>query len=164
MPSPRERPPNVASGPYPYWTAVGSNLQTRLETLALAYVVSGDAAYGNKAKQYALALADWDVWSDPAYPCIGGGSGFSCLDSSYITRGVAAVYDMVYDLLTPAERDKLLDAMYEKGIRPMKRDLETFVDQNIYYSVSGAMATAAVVALGERDFYDVFLNRRTKFI
>jgi hypothetical protein len=46
----------------------------------------------------------------------------------------------------------------------MKRDLETFVDQNIYYSVSGAMATAAVVALGERDFYDVFLNRRTKFI
>lgn len=159
MPKPHENPPSFTTGHYPFWTAVGSQLQSRLETLALAYVVTNDASYGAKAKQYALSLADWDVWSDPAYPCLGGGSGFSCLDSSYIMRGVAAVYDMVYDMLTPAERDKLLDALYEKGIRPSKTDLLTFVDQNIYYAVSGAVATAAVVGLGERDHFDVYLDQ-----
>lgn len=159
QPIPHENPSTYTTGHYPFWTAVGSQIQSRLETLALAYVVTNNAAYGQKARDYALSLADWDVWSDPAYPCLGGGSGFSCLDSNYITRGVATVYDMVYDLLTQAERDKLLDAMYKKGIRLMKEDLETPVDQNIYYSVSGAMATAAVVALGERDSYDSFLGQ-----
>jgi hypothetical protein len=159
MPIPHENPPSAPSGKYPFWTAVGSQIQTRLETLALAYVVTGDVSYGQKARDYALALADWDVWSDPAFPCLGGGSGFSCLDSSYITRGVAAVYDMVYGMLTQTERDKLLDAMYEKGIRIMKKDLLTYVDQNIYYAVSGSMAAAAVVGLGERDSYDVYLNQ-----
>ncbi|MEF3306370.1 heparinase II/III domain-containing protein [Paenibacillus sp. GYB003] len=159
QPIPHENPSTYTSGHYPFWTAVGSQIQVRLETLSLAYVVTNNPVYGQKARDYALSLADWDVWSDPAYPCLGGGSGFSCLDSSYITRGVATVYDMVYDLLTPAEREKLLDAMYEKGIRLMKKDLETFVDQNIYYAVSGAMATAAVVGLGERDSYDSYLNQ-----
>ncbi|WP_158289425.1 heparinase II/III domain-containing protein [Paenibacillus flagellatus] len=162
QPKPHENPPGYTSGHYPFWSAVGSNIQTRLETLALAYVVTNDAAYGNKAKQYALSVADWDVWSDPAYPCLGGGSGFSCLDSSYLMRGVAAAYDMVYDLLSAAERDKLLDAMYEKGIRPSKKDLETFVDQNIYYAVSGAVATAAAAGLGERESYDVYIDKAYK--
>ncbi|MFK7695557.1 heparinase II/III family protein [Paenibacillus sp. HJGM_3] len=159
QPIPHENPPGYTSGHYPFWSAVGGQIQGRLETLALAYVVTNNPVYGQKARDYALSLADWDVWSDPAYPCLGGGSGFSCLDSNYITRGVATAYDMIYDLLTPAEREKLLTAMYEKGIRPMKKDLETAVDQNIYYAVSGAMATAAVVALGERDSYDSFLNQ-----
>ncbi|WP_127585185.1 heparinase II/III domain-containing protein [Paenibacillus koleovorans] len=159
QPKPHQNPPGYTSGHYPFWTAVGSQLQGRMETLALAYVVTQDNAYGEKARDYALALADWDVWSDPAYPCLGGGSGFSCLDSNYIVRGVAAVYDMVYDLLTPTEREKLLTAMYEKGIRLMKKDLETYVDQNIYYAVSGATATAAVVGLGERDSYDSYLGQ-----
>lgn len=155
QPDPIPDPPGFTAGRYPYWTGMSRAIQTRLETLALAYAISGDAQFGERAKAYALALTDWEQWTDPTYPC--GGS--SCLDTAHLTLGVATVYDMVYDLLTDEERARIRTALLEKGLRPLYADTAQKSDHNLHMLRTSGLGAGALTLLGEVPDMERYISR-----
>ena len=57
-----ETPPEGFSGAYPYTTAVSQRVVARTQTLALAYAITGEEKYGERAVQYALDICDFEYW------------------------------------------------------------------------------------------------------
>lgn len=95
----------------PYWTFIGSDLQGRLQDLSLAYTMTDDVKYLDKAKQLMFSIANWDKWNDPQDP-----SGPASLDCAYLTTGMSLAYDMLYNSLTAEEKALISKAIKEKGI------------------------------------------------
>ncbi|MGI6610189.1 MAG: heparinase II/III domain-containing protein [Limnochordia bacterium] len=155
QPEPLADPPGFTAGRYPYWTMMSRGLQTRLETLALAYALTGDQTYGERARDYALTLATWAEWTDKTYPC----GGNSCLDTAHITIGVATVYDMVYEMLTDQERETLRTALIEKGLRPLYADTNQKADHNLHMLRTSALGAGALVVLGEMAQAESYIAR-----
>lgn len=78
---------------------------TYLIDLAFAYVISGDAKYGNAAINLMLALPPrgWPSWGDA--------SGQPGLGRGDLLRGVGLAFDWTYNLMTPAQRLTLVQAL-----------------------------------------------------
>jgi hypothetical protein len=149
-------PPGFTVSRYPYWTGMCSAIKQRVETLALAYAVTGERAFGERAKAYTLALAGWETWSDPTYNC---GWGRTCLDTGYLTQAVATAYDQVHDLLSPAEQAQVRRALATLGMKPLFLDLYKRWDHNIHMVRTSALGYAALAVLGEVDEADACLER-----
>ena len=98
----KKAPPGFEEGVYPYFTHIGEQLQTRIQTLALAYAISQKAEYGQRAVHYVMKLCDWQIWSQ-ADAIKSSATDMGC---SYVTNAAAIVYDMCYDLLTEAGRKR----------------------------------------------------------
>ncbi len=145
QPEPIPDPPGFRAGRYPYWTMMSRAIQTRLETLALAYALTGDAVFGRRAAEWALAVAQWASWTDPTYPC----NGRTCLDTAHLTLGVSAVYDLAHAALTPAEREALREALLQKGLAPLYADTGTPSDHNLHMLRTGALGVGALAVAGD---------------
>ena len=118
-----ETPPEGQMDGYPYMTAVGSYLLKRVQTLAFAYAVTGDARYGERAKQYALDICDWQYWIGyHETVTVQGGVEKSSQATGYLVDCVIAVYDMCNDLLSDADKAKMEKNLVEKGLEPMYYD------------------------------------------
>jgi len=145
QPKDRPNPPTYNNtGKYPYWTALGSALGSRLKYLATAYMLTGDEKYAEKATEICMSLSEWTSWSDPNY-----GSGNACLDSGYITTGVCTVYDFLYDYFTDEQRSTIQKAIYEKGLVKPMQDWNLTTDHNVQVVLTSGFATAACTLLGE---------------
>jgi hypothetical protein len=96
---------------YPYWTMMSRTIEDRLKGLALSYVTTGKREYADKAIEYALALSEWSTWTNehPGYN--------NPLSISHITHGMATVYDLLYDVLTPEERVTIEEAILNRGLK-----------------------------------------------
>lgn len=158
QPEPIENPPGFTSR-YPYWTMMTRSIQERLETLSLAYTVTGDAAYADKAKQYVLSLAAWDSWTDPTYAC----GGETCLDTAHLTLGVSAALDMLYDRFTVSERADVLAALETKGLAPLYADVRAKLDHNIQSLRAAALGSGAAVLLGHSPNAHAYLTRSMNY-
>ena len=55
----KESPPGYSTIGYPYMTQVGIQMKTRMQALTLAYAITGEKAYGERAVQYALDICSW---------------------------------------------------------------------------------------------------------
>ncbi|MDG0811245.1 carbohydrate binding domain-containing protein [Cohnella rhizosphaerae] len=152
-------PPPGFSGAYPYWTSMAKEIENRLEAMSLAYVVTGDSAYGNKAKSYVLALAAWNNWSDPEYEC-----GGTCLDTVHFTLGVSAAYDMLYSLFTPAERTQIETALENKGLIPLYINTLAKIDGNGQITKAAALAAGASVLHGSNPNTNKYLTRAFNYM
>lgn len=87
------------------------NMQGNSGILAFAYVVSGDVQYAQRAIEEVLATAALDSWIT--------GHDFNRgadLVSSERSLGTAMVYDWCYDVMTPAQRTTIRNALLEKGV------------------------------------------------
>lgn len=157
QPEPMDPPPGFEK-PYPYWASMAKSLQTRMETLSLAYAVTGDDDYAYKAKAIALALADWTSWTELNYPC-----GGTCLDTAHLTMGVSTVYDVLYNTLTTAERQKLEDALEHLGLTPLA-DTIAFADNNAHALRAAALASGGAALLGENANANRYLTKATNFM
>ncbi|MBE6550700.1 MAG: DUF4962 domain-containing protein [Ruminococcaceae bacterium] len=167
MPGYRKNPPTyLAGGQYPYWTAMGSNIKARLQTLSLAYLLTGNEKYSRRAIDWCLWLSEWKSWSDPTY-----GNGTGCLDSGYITFGVCTVYDTLYDVMTEKERDTIKKAIYERSLKAHLTTWNTTTDHNVQMVQTAALGTAGALLLGEYpeageainraiEYFKIFLDRR----
>jgi len=97
-----ENPPLHDERPnYPPWTAMfqerADSITTRIKYLSLAYLITGDQAYADRAKTIVMHLTNWDQWTDPSY---GAGQIEACLDTGHCTKCVAFFYDWCYDTLS----------------------------------------------------------------
>jgi len=72
------------------------------EHLAFAYALSGDARYGDAARDWVLAACR--AWKNDADATPDGGKAYAVCR---LIKGVAVGYDMVYDRLSEAERDEV---------------------------------------------------------
>lgn len=163
QPPERENPPGFIGGPYPYWTALGKALQERLQALSLAYTVTGNSAYANKAIEYALSISNWNLWSDPQYSAVTKEP--TCLDTAHITMGMSTVYDMLYDYMTEAQRTQIKNALVTKGLDNLYIDAAKKVDQNIYMLRASAlgMGACAVAEPTLKEKTDRYLTRAIDF-
>ncbi|MFH1263171.1 MAG: heparinase II/III family protein [Pseudomonadota bacterium] len=124
-------PPGHAADPhYPPTTGLAGTIQSYMEILTFAYVLTGDARYltnvsGTGAKDLVLLLAQWSSWTDPDYDwgnCKApDGTGGGGLDTSYLTQAAAFLYDAAFSILTSAERDTIRTAIIEKGLKELDR-------------------------------------------
>ncbi len=93
----------------------------KLEYLALAYMMTDSAKYADKIKDVLLKTAKTESWGDremlarnPAWR--------SELQMAHKSFQVAVAYDVVYNLLTPAERMEIAKGMYRLAVEPMLGD------------------------------------------
>lgn len=93
----------------------------KLEYLALAYMMTDSTKYADKIKDVLLKTAKTESWGDremlarnPAWR--------SELQMAHKSFQVAVAYDVVYNLLTPAERKEIAKGMYRLAVEPMLGD------------------------------------------
>ncbi|MEA4832561.1 MAG: heparinase II/III family protein [Oscillospiraceae bacterium] len=159
MPGKLANPPTyLASEQYPYWTALGTAINARLQYLAMAYLLTDDEKYARKATDMCLWLSEWTSWSDPTY-----GNGIACLDSGYITTGVCTAYDMLYDYMTDAEKDKIKTAIYERALKQHLKAWNLSTDHNIQVVITAALATAGCTLLGEYPEADTAIAKALEY-
>ncbi len=94
----------------PSWAAWGSHIYGSQDPLywnALAYALAGDRQAGVYAKDILVKLAGWPNWTHPWQTKRGR---FSEHRSGNWAHFLALGYDLTYDLMTPAESEKVREA------------------------------------------------------
>lgn len=118
-----EKSPTGFGPGYPYMTAVGQRLVSRCQTLALAYALTGEVKYGERARQYALDICNFEYWVGYWQTVVAEGSDeLSSQTTGYMVDCVIAVYDMCQDLLSEADKAKMEEQLIEKGLEAMYHD------------------------------------------
>lgn len=80
----------------------------RLGTLALAYRMTGDSKYANKASESLVWVCNYPDWNPSHY-----------LDTSEMSTAVAIAYDWLHDVLPDSTKSKVKDTLYERAITPV---------------------------------------------
>ena len=76
----------------------------RLQTLAFAYVVTGDERYGRKAIEWMEIFASYEDWGR-------GGEANQSMGAANFLTGMACAYDWCYDLLSDEQREQFRDKL-----------------------------------------------------
>ncbi|MBI2299949.1 MAG: heparinase II/III-family protein, partial [Armatimonadetes bacterium] len=138
-------------GHYPYWTGMSGQLQSFLQSLTLSYAVTGRAEFAARAKEFCLALADWQVWTDPDYhPNL-----TPCLDTGHFLQAGAAGLDICHDSFSAEERRTVVDAMDRLGLQPtfawVTRGEQQVSEFNLEILLNAALGIAALAAWEDLD-------------
>ncbi|MBM3333409.1 heparinase II/III family protein [Candidatus Sumerlaeota bacterium] len=80
---------------------------TRVATWALLYRLDGDKRFAARAKQEMFAAAGFPNWNPSHF-----------LDTAEMSHAFAIGYDWLYDYLTTDERQRIREALIEKGLKP----------------------------------------------
>jgi len=161
---PRRHPDN-----FPYWTGISRELQARLETLSLIYLITGEKRYAERAKSFMLYISTWNQWTDPDYKCAGPRT---CLDIGHISMGMAIAYDWIYDSLDAAEKFIIREALISKGIIPAYTEAleenswlqNPMIWPNGYAIVISGLGMASLTLLGEDPRAETWLNTAINYI
>lgn len=153
-----EAPSGYSGSNYPYWQEMGNRMMEMMQTLALAYALTGNASYGNRAVALADSLASWSTWTE--YPTVNRTS----LETGYFVNGVCTVYDLCFDLMDAATRTRLETAMEERGLKPLFADLSAFTDHNYYVNKASALMTGALLLSGKCADAPKYLSRAYDFL
>ncbi len=86
------------------------NFEKRITALAMAYQLSKDDRFLQRAKSEMAAAVKMEDWN-PAH----------FLDTAEILMGISLGYDWLYHELTPAERTAIRTAIVEKGLKPAQK-------------------------------------------
>ncbi len=148
-----ENPPRHDERPsYPPWTAMfqerSDSITTRLKYLSLAYLITGERAYADRAKRIVMHLTHWDQWTDPSY---GGGKIKACLDTGHATKCVGFFYDWCFDTLTPREAATIREAIIEKGIMAILADASRYPPETNGFAVLTSGLACAALAVRPDD-------------
>jgi len=116
-----------------------SDIEEGARTLAFLYQMTGDEKYAHKAIEFAMDIADWPDWVNPAhhfdiiysrvwpwnvpddrvvfsYDITAAGKAIS----------LSTVYDWVYPVLTRPERDKIRNGLMERAITRVRGNYNYF--------------------------------------
>ena len=129
-------------------------LRGRMETLSLAYALTGNTQFSDLAIRYAYEMSQWKWWGDwnwlSRYTKGGSVADASC---AWATQAVAAVYDLCYDQMTSEERKTIETAIIEKGLKPMSNEVDPNSTDNGNMMYIGGMLTGCA-AIISRDNYE----------
>lgn len=108
----------------PYMTNTCEALMVRMQALTVAYSISGETKYAERAIQYATDMCNWKYWVGE-WETILGSTTYHELSSQPIAScitGVASVYDLCFDRLTESQKTLMENALIEKGLEPLYHD------------------------------------------
>lgn len=91
-------------------------------SLGLKYLIEGDERCAERLKELIERFVSYERWYALSYVNRKPNAWHSDLCSTAATMAMGRIYDMIYDHLTPDERDSLALGIYEKGIRPALGD------------------------------------------
>ena len=91
-------------------------------SLGMKYLIEGDERCADRLKELIERFVSYERWYALSYVNRKPNAWHSDLCSTAATMAMGRIYDMIYDHLTPAERDSLALGIYEKGIRPALGD------------------------------------------
>lgn len=151
-------PSGYGNSNYPYWQEMGNEMKNMMRTLSLAYSLTGNTAYADRAIELMMSLCSFSTWTE--YPTINRTS----LETGYFVNGVSAVYDMCYDRMSSAQRSTVLTALKEKGLSKLYADLSAFTDHNYYVNKASALAVGSCLMLGEDEDARTYLSRAYAYI
>jgi len=140
---------------YPYWTRLCRSIAERIELLSFVFIISENKRFLEKAKEYIFSVCKWKEWTDPDYNC----RGKTCLDTCSLAFSISFALDTLYGHLSECEKELIIDALYEKAMKPLSHDLksETLIDVNVVSDRIGALGLASLVT---SDYVDTeeYLN------
>lgn len=93
--------------------------QGLISILSLAYVVTEEARYGERAKQEAFALLEQSAWHENR-----GWNRGADLECAECSQACALFYDWCYDTMTDDERDRFKERALELGLKPYLASIE----------------------------------------
>ena len=123
--------------------SVSRNILYRINTLAIAYRLSGDRRYADKAVAEMRNAAAFPDWNPQHF-----------LDVAELTLAMAFGYDWLYDLLDENDRQLFEQAIIEKGILPSYGESRYnwwVKGTNNWNQVCHAGMTAGALAVFERN-------------
>lgn len=142
---------------FPYWTAISRLVQERMETLAVAYAVTGDTDYRDKLlNAFVLPLCGFSSFQDVLYP-----GGYSTLSTCHLTFGLCLAFDTIQGTLTSAQRAQVLAAIEDLGAEPIFKDAINNDDGNGMGLRAAGLATSGCILLGESSRANAYLTRAT---
>jgi hypothetical protein len=109
QPAPQRQPYGFTD--YPFWTRLSRQIEDRLVHLTLAYSLTGEQRYADKAKQILLGICEWDKWHE--YD-----KATNNLSLPHFTIAASIGYDELYDVLTDDERQQVRLAILHLGLHP----------------------------------------------
>ena len=133
------------------WAAPINALTGIIESGAIRYVFTGDEVAGQKAKEALLKLSVFKRWNHPWQLARGNWTYYPV---GYTIGPVATGYDLLYPLLSDAEKKVVRDGLMDKGFKMFYRDMvemnrmPSSVTNHIAVIVSN-LAMAATVMEGE---------------
>jgi hypothetical protein len=142
---------------YAKWAskALGNRLSQAAETLAKAYIITGDSEYGRQAIHYATHVAGFDPEGVTGRKVSDFADG-ACL------RAMVVPYDSCFDLLTPQEKSELQSAIAFRAGRMFnswRNNLETRVfSAHIWQHILHEFTEAAFATLGEVEQADLWAS------
>lgn len=126
--------------------------ESNTEALIRAYLLTQDKKYANEAIKRVLIMADWDKHKNVA----------GDFNASALLSLCSMAYDSCYDLLTPAQKKELLEAIKEKGTEMYNRFnnyLENHIAENHIWQMTLRIFTmAAFSTYGELPESDVWTD------
>ncbi|WP_062106851.1 heparinase II/III domain-containing protein [Bacillus niameyensis] len=138
---------------FPYWTMYSRAIEERITVLGKAYGLTKKREYGEKVKEYILALARFERWFE--FPHRGAEGNLS---NAHFTLAMASGYDAIFDLLDEQEKDIVQTAILEKGLHPFEIDFDNKDSHNIIASKRVAMLVGALAILEEKEVEPYFTN------
>ena len=147
-----ETPPAGQADGYPYTTAVSQEVIKRVEILAHAYAITGEVKYGERAKQYALDISNFEWWVGyHTTVVVGGGSEKSSQITGYLFDSVSMVYDLCNDLLSAEDKAKMEKAMIEKGLEAEYHDCWPRMSRNRDMDHATGLIFGALAIMNENN-------------
>lgn len=137
-----------------YFEAVRVPCYAALEN-AWVYQVEGNGEAGAFAREVLLRMAGWKRWVHPNFDRLGRRTYYLV---GIVTLNLAITYDLVYDLLTPAEREVIRNGMMEKAIEAGWEEyfLHNRIASNTSNWINGTTAGPLVAVLSLFDEPDAF--------
>ncbi len=128
------------------------NVLYRINTLSVAYHLTGEKKYADRAIHEMRNAAAYPDWNPSHF-----------LDTGEMTLAIAIGYDWLHDLLTPEDREAIAAAIIEKGLRPSYTPQQQWWinGKNNWSPVchSGMIAGALVVADREPKLAEEVIRR-----
>ncbi|ANE45470.1 hypothetical protein SY83_03070 [Paenibacillus swuensis] len=126
---------------------VARSVLSRLQNLGMAYMLTQDMKYANRAWSEIQAVANFKDWSHTHF-----------LDAGEITAGFALAYDWMYDAWTEEQKAIIREAMVNKALQyglPNYRSLTVFANrENNQNSVVNGGLTLGALAIGDEPGYE----------
>jgi len=127
------------------------NVLYRVNTLAVAWRLTGERKYADRAILEMCNAAGYSDWNPSHF-----------LDVGEMTLALAIGYDWLYKLMTPGQRDTVARAIIDKGLLPSYQGKQWWIDGHNNWSPvchSGMVAGAIAVADLEPELAEKTIRR-----
>lgn len=138
---------------FPFWTMYSRAIEERLVVMSTAFLVTKEKKYAVRVKQHLLSLASFGKWYEFDERGAEGN-----LSNAHLLIGVSSAYDAIYEVLAEEERSCIQQAILEKGLQPLAREIGSSDMHNIVAAKQVAMIYGAAAIMDEINYAAKYLN------